>query len=80
MDQGTTICCMEPTNPAEPSVTQKHPILHGIWVGGSIANRFDLWSTQLTFKSIAKVEATRLEDIDTLEEEWLNVVIQSARY
>jgi hypothetical protein len=35
---------------------------------------------RLTFESIAEAEATRLEDIDTLEEEQLNVVIQSARY
>jgi hypothetical protein len=35
---------------------------------------------KLTFESIAEAEATRLEDIDVLEEEWLNVVIQSARY
>jgi hypothetical protein len=30
---------------------------------------------RLTFESIAKAEATRLEDIDVLEEEWVNVVI-----
>jgi hypothetical protein len=35
---------------------------------------------RLTFKSIAKAEATRLEDVDILEEERLNVVIQSVRY
>jgi hypothetical protein len=35
---------------------------------------------KLTFKSIAKAKATRLEDVDILEEERLNVVIQSARY
>jgi hypothetical protein len=35
---------------------------------------------RLTFKSIAEAEATRLEDVDILEEERLNVVIQSARY
>jgi hypothetical protein len=35
---------------------------------------------RLTFESIAEAEATRLEDIDVLEEEQLNVVIQSARY
>jgi hypothetical protein len=35
---------------------------------------------RLTFESIAEAEATRLEDIDVLEEEWLNTVIQSARY
>jgi hypothetical protein len=35
---------------------------------------------RLVFESIAEAEATRLEDIDVLEEERLNVVIQSARY
>jgi hypothetical protein len=35
---------------------------------------------RLTFESIAEAEATRLEDIDVLEEEWLSVVIQSAKY
>jgi hypothetical protein len=35
---------------------------------------------RLTFNSIAEAEATRLEDIDVLEEERLNTVIQSARY
>ena len=36
-------------------------------------------ASRLTFESIAEAEATRLEDIDLLEEERLNVVIQSAR-
>jgi predicted DNA-binding protein (UPF0251 family) len=35
---------------------------------------------RLTFESIAEAEATRLEDIDVLEQEQLNVVIQLARY
>jgi hypothetical protein len=35
---------------------------------------------RLVFESIAEAEATRLEDIDVLEEEQLNTVIQSARY
>jgi transposase InsO family protein len=35
---------------------------------------------RLTFESIAKAKATMLDDIDVLEEERLNVVIQSARY
>jgi hypothetical protein len=34
----------------------------------------------LAFESIAVAEATRLEEVDVLEEERLNVVIQSARY
>jgi hypothetical protein len=80
MDQGTAICSLEPANPAEPSFTQKHPILHGVWIGGSATSRSDFGATRLTFESIAEAEATRLEDIDVLEEERLNVVIQSARY
>jgi hypothetical protein len=35
---------------------------------------------RLIFENITEVEATRLEDIDILEEERLNAVIQSARY
>jgi hypothetical protein len=35
---------------------------------------------RLVFESIAKAEATRLEDIDVLEEERLNTIIQLARY
>jgi hypothetical protein len=35
---------------------------------------------RLVFENIAKAEATRLEDIDVLEEERLNTVIQLARY
>jgi hypothetical protein len=35
---------------------------------------------RLVFESIVEAEATRLKDIDVLEEERLNTVIQSARY
>jgi hypothetical protein len=35
---------------------------------------------RLIFENIAEAEATRLEDVDILEEEWLNTVIQSAWY
>jgi hypothetical protein len=35
---------------------------------------------RLVFENIAEAEATKLEDIDVLEEERLNTVIQSARY
>jgi ribonuclease HI/transposase InsO family protein len=35
---------------------------------------------RLTFESVVEAEATRLEDVDVLEEERLNTVIQSARY
>jgi hypothetical protein len=35
---------------------------------------------RLVFENIAEAEATRLEDIDIMEEERLNKVIQSARY
>jgi hypothetical protein len=39
-----------------------------------------LGAPRLTFECIAEAEATRLEYVDILEEERLNVVIQSARY
>jgi hypothetical protein len=35
---------------------------------------------RLVFESIAKAETTRLEDIDVLEEERLNIVIQTVKY
>jgi transposase InsO family protein len=35
---------------------------------------------RLIFENIAEAEATKLEDVDVLEEERLNTVIQSARY
>jgi hypothetical protein len=35
---------------------------------------------RLIFESIAEAQATRLEDVDVLEEEQLNTVIQSAWY
>jgi hypothetical protein len=35
---------------------------------------------RLTFETIAEAEATRLGDINVLEEERLNMVIQTARY
>jgi hypothetical protein len=46
MDQRATICSLEPANLAKSGLTWKHPILHGIWVGGSITTGFDLSSTQ----------------------------------
>jgi hypothetical protein len=35
---------------------------------------------RLVFERIAEAKATRLEDVDILEEERLNTVVQSARY
>jgi hypothetical protein len=58
----------------------EHPLLHGLWFGGSATCRPQVWGTKAGLQSIAKAEATRLEDIDVLEEERLNTVIQSARY
>eukprot|EP00267_Zea_mays_P035516 XP_008671498.1 uncharacterized protein LOC103648896 [Zea mays] len=37
-------------------------------------------ASRLTFENRAEAEATRMEDIDVLEEEQLYTVIQSARY
>jgi hypothetical protein len=67
--------------------TQPSRALHGntpffMVYGSEAALPADLifGAPRLTFESIAEAEATRLEDIDVLEEERLNVVIQSARY
>jgi hypothetical protein len=35
---------------------------------------------RVMFKDITEAEGTWLEEIDTLEEEWLNTVIKSAQY
>jgi acyl-coenzyme A synthetase/AMP-(fatty) acid ligase len=66
--------------------TQPSQALHGntpfFWVYGSEAvlpTYLVFGAPRLIFESIAEAEATRLEDIDVLEEERLNVVIQSAR-
>jgi hypothetical protein len=46
MNQRTTICALEPVNLAKPGFTWEHPILHGLWIGGSITSGLDLRSTQ----------------------------------
>jgi hypothetical protein len=82
MDKGTTICSLEPANPAEPSFTWNTPFFMVYGSEAMLPADLIFGAPRLTFKSIAKAEAeaTRLEDIDILEEERLNVVIQSARY
>jgi transposase InsO family protein len=67
--------------------TQPSRALHGntlffMVYGSEAVLRADLifGVPRLTFENIAKAEATRLEDIDVLEEERLNIVIQSTRY
>jgi hypothetical protein len=77
VDQGTAIYSLEPANPAEPSFTRKHPILHDVWV---LPADLIFGAPRLTFESIAEAEATRLEYIDVQEEEQLNLVIQLTRY
>jgi hypothetical protein len=80
MDQRAAIRGLEPENSTQSS-------LHGntsfFMVYGSEAvlpTDLIFGAPRLTFESIAKAEATRLEDIDVLEEERLNTIIQSARY
>jgi hypothetical protein len=71
---------LEPKNTTQSSFAWKHPLLHGLWFGGSATSDLRFGAPRLVFESIAEAEATRLEDIDVLEEERLNIVIQSARY
>jgi hypothetical protein len=69
VDQGTTICGLEPANLAKSSSTWKHPFF--MVYGSEAVLPVDLifGAPRLTFESIAEAEATRLEDIDVLEEE-----------
>jgi hypothetical protein len=67
--------------------TQPSRALHGntpffMVYGSKVVLPADLrfGAPRLVFKNIAEAEATRLEDIDILEEERLNTVIQSGRY
>jgi hypothetical protein len=74
------LCGLEPKNSTQSSSAWKHPLLHGLWFRGSATRQPQVWAPRLLFENIAKAEATRLEDIDILEEGRLNAVIQSARY
>jgi hypothetical protein len=71
MDQRTAIRGLEHANSTQSSSEWKYPILHGLWVGSSAL---------ADLRSLADAEATRLEDINVLEEERLDTVIQLARY
>jgi hypothetical protein len=67
--------------------TQPSRALHGntpffMVYGSEVVLPTDLrfGAPRLVFENVAEAEATRLEDIDVLEEERLNTVIQLARY
>jgi hypothetical protein len=67
--------------------TQPSRALHGntpffVVYGSEAVLHADLkfGAPRLIFENIAEAEATRLEDVDVLEEERLNTVIQSTRY
>jgi hypothetical protein len=59
MDQGTTIFSLEPANPAELSFTRKHPILHGLWIGGSTTSRSDLWNAQINIRKHSRSKSNQ---------------------
>jgi hypothetical protein len=80
MDQRNTIYSLELANPTKLGLAWKHPIVHGIWIGSNTAADSIFGAPRITFESIAEAEATRLKYVDILEEERLDVVIQSARY
>jgi hypothetical protein len=80
VDQRVAVCDLEPKNSTQPSFAWKHSFLYGLWFGGSATADLKFGAPRLIFENIAEAEATRLEDVDILEEERLNTVIQSARY
>ena len=67
-------------NSTQPSFTRKHSFLYGLWFRGSVPADLKFGAPRLIFENIVEAEATRLEDVDIIEEERLNIVIQSARY
>jgi hypothetical protein len=79
VDQRIAIYSLEPTNLADRALHENTPFMV---YGSEAVLPADLifGAPRLTFESIAEAEATRLEDIDVLEEGRLNMVIQSARY
>jgi hypothetical protein len=80
MDQRTAIRGMKPENSTQSSSAWKYPVFMVYGSKAVLLADLIFGAPRLTFESIAKAEATRLEDIDVLEKERLNTVIQSARY
>jgi hypothetical protein len=78
MDQGTALYGLDLTNSTSQALHGNTPFF--MVYGSEVVLPADLafGAPMLTFKNIA--EATRLEEIDVLEEERLNVIIQLARY
>jgi hypothetical protein len=80
VDQGTAVCSLESRNPAQPSLTWEYSIYMVYGSEAVLLANLAFGAPRLTFKNITEAEATRLEEINVLEEESLNVVIQSVRY
>jgi hypothetical protein len=80
MDPRTAIRGLESKNSTQSGSAWKYPIFMVYGSGAVLPADLIFGVPRLTFESIAEAEATRLEDIDVLEEERLNIVIQSARY
>ena len=69
VDQGTAIRGLEPTNAAQPSSDPYTPFFMVYGSEAVLLADLIFGAPRLTFESIAEAEATRLEDIDVLEEE-----------
>jgi hypothetical protein len=76
----TVIRGLEPTNPASRALHGDTPFFMVYGSEEVLPADLIFGVPRLTFESIAEAEATKLEDTDVLEEERLNMVIQSARY
>jgi hypothetical protein len=64
----------------QPSLTWEYSIFMVYGSEAVLLADLAFGAPRLTFENIAEAEATRLEEIDVLEEKRLNMVIQSARY
>jgi hypothetical protein len=75
MNQRTTICGLEPANSIQLSSTWKYPFFMVYGSEAVLPANLIYGASRLTFENISEAEATRLEDIDVLEEERLNTVV-----
>jgi hypothetical protein len=69
MDQRASIHYLEPQNPTKWSTTRQYNILHGIWIESSVTYRFSIQGTKVDVQEHNKSRTSRLEEIETLEEE-----------
>jgi hypothetical protein len=72
VDQGTVVCTLKSANPAQPSLTWEYSIFMVYRSDAVLPADLAFGAPRLTFENIAEAEATRLKEIDVIEEERLS--------